>query len=317
MDYQLRHMRPDEWPLLEDFLYEAIFVPEGFVGTVPRSVVRDDPKCHAAFEGFGSRTDDRALVAEADGQVVGACWVRTTDEYGHIDDEIPSFALSLYPPYRGHGIGTELMCAMLNELQVAGYVRASLSVQKENPALHLYERLGFRSVGYGADESEWLMVRRLDETAEPASLTFQQLTMSDVPTFIEMRIAQLLEEGAADTCDLRPALHDYYKRHLADDTFVSWLAIHGGTIVGTSGLSIVEKPPYFGCPTGRIGLISSMFVTPELRRQGVARDLLARIVDEAKARRCGTIQITASDMGVPLYASYGFRRHDNFMQLTL
>ena len=92
MDYAIRNMREDEWPLLEDFLYEAIFVPEGFEGEVPRSVIYDDPKCRAAFDGFGTLPDDRAVVATVDGEVVGACWVRTTDEYGHIDDETPSFS---------------------------------------------------------------------------------------------------------------------------------------------------------------------------------------------------------------------------------
>ena len=166
MEYEVRNIRRDEWPLIEDFLYEAIFVPEGFEGEVPRSVIFDDPKCRAAFEGFGMLADDRAMVAEVDGRVVGACWVRTTDEYGHIDDETPSFSISLYKPYRGQGIGTALMRALLGELREAGYARASLSVQKGNPALRLYERMGFRIVGDGFDESEWLMVCRLDRATE-------------------------------------------------------------------------------------------------------------------------------------------------------
>lgn len=118
-------------------------------------------KCRAAFEGFGSLPDDRAIVAEASGEVVGACWVRTTDEYGHIDDETPSFSISLYPRFRGQGIGAAMMRALLDELHDAGYVRVSLSVQKENPALHLYERLGFQIIGNGFDETEWLMVKGL------------------------------------------------------------------------------------------------------------------------------------------------------------
>ena len=163
MDYEVRHIRRDEWPLLEGFLYEAIFVPEGFEGEIPRSVIYDDPKCRAAFEGFGTLVDDRAVVAEVDGKVVGACWVRTTDEYGHIDDQTPSFSISLFKPYRGLGIGTAMMHAMLDELRGARYARASLSVQKENPALHVYERLGFRIIGDGADETEWLMLCDLEE----------------------------------------------------------------------------------------------------------------------------------------------------------
>ena len=161
MDYEVRHIRKDERQLLEEFLYEAIYVPEGFEGEVPRSVVYDDPKCRAAFEGFGSLPDDRAVVAVVDGKVIGACWVRTTDEYGHVDDATPSFSISLYKPYRGRGIGTAMMRAMLDELRDAGYARTSLSVQKENPALRLYERLGFRIVGDGFDDTEWLMVKEL------------------------------------------------------------------------------------------------------------------------------------------------------------
>ena len=151
MDYIIRNMREDEWHLLEEFLFQAIYVPEGFEGEVSRDIVRDDPKCRAAYEGFGSLPDDRALVAVADGEVVGACWVRTTDEYGHIDDATPSFSISLFEEFRGRGIGTELMQRMLDDLLRVGYARTSLSVQKENPAARLYARLGFRSVGNGVD----------------------------------------------------------------------------------------------------------------------------------------------------------------------
>lgn len=314
MDYVARQINQDEWPLLEDFLYEAIYVPEGFEGEVPRSVIYDDPKCLAAFEGLGTLPDDRAVVAEADGKVVGACWVRTTDEYGHIDGTTPSFSISLYKPYRGQGMGSAMMRALLGELREAGYARASLSVQKENPALRLYERMGFRIVGDGFDESEWLMVCRLDRAA---ALEVRRAEPADIPDLVEMRIAQLLEEGAQESVDLRPALSDHYARHLADDTFVSWVAFAGGRMVATSGISIVEKPPYFGCPTGRIGLVSGMYTLPAWRRQGIARDLLCRVVGEARSRGCGAVHITASDAGVPLYQSVGFVHNANFLQLSL
>ena len=114
-----------------------------------------------------------------------------------------------------------------------------------------------------------------------------------------------------------PALKDYYDRHLADGTFVSWLAMDGEEIVGTSGMSFVEKPPYFGCPSGKIGLLSSMFTSNAYRRQGIAKELLARVVQEAKEYGCGVVQITASDMGVLLYTDFGFRKNGNFMQYNL
>ncbi len=149
------------------------------------------------------------------------------------------------------------------------------------------------------------------------SIIYEKLTAERLDTFIALRIRQLREEGATDDIDLRPALYDYYTRHMADGTFVSWLALDEGRVVGTSGMSIVEKPPYFGCPTGRIGLLSSMFTDPAYRRQGIARTLLSRVVEEARAKGCGTVQITASDMGVLLYTSFGFVKNGNFMQYRL
>ena len=148
-------------------------------------------------------------------------------------------------------------------------------------------------------------------------ITYRKLAEDKLDVFIQMRIKQLRDEGAAEEIDLVPALQDYYRRHMADGTFVSWLAIDGDRIVGTSGMSFVEKPPYFGCPSGRIGLLSSMFTEPEYRRKGIARELLSRVVEEAKAYGCGTVQITASDMGVLLYTAFGFVKNGNFMQYTL
>ena len=148
-------------------------------------------------------------------------------------------------------------------------------------------------------------------------MTYEKLTKDRLDTFIQMRIRQLREEGATEDIDLVPALRYYYNRHMADGTFVSWLAIDGDLIVGTSGMSFVEKPPYFGCPSGKMGILSSMFTDPEYRRRGIAKELLSRVVDEARAYGCGTVQITASDMGVLLYTDFGFVKNWNFMQYKL
>lgn len=148
-------------------------------------------------------------------------------------------------------------------------------------------------------------------------ITFRKLNENDLDVFIKMRINQLCEEGAKEDIDLEPALRDYYLRHLPDGTFVSWLALDNDRIIGTSGMSIVEKPPYFGCPSGKIGLLSSMFTDPSYRRKGIAKTLLSKVIDEAKTQGCGTVQITASNMGVLLYSDYGFEKNENFMQFKL
>ena len=148
-------------------------------------------------------------------------------------------------------------------------------------------------------------------------ITYRKLEEKDLDTFISMRITQLREEGATEDIDRVPALKDFYHRHMEDGTFVSWLALDGEKIIGTSGMSFVEKPPSFSCPTGRIGLLSSMFTDPGYRRMGIAKELLHRVVEEARAYGCGAVQITASDMGVKLYTAYGFVHNGNFMQYKL
>ena len=148
-------------------------------------------------------------------------------------------------------------------------------------------------------------------------INYRKLTKDDLETFIGMRITQLREEGATEDVDLRAPLMDYYLRHMADGTFVSFIALDGEKIVGTSGMSFVEKPPYFGCPSGKIGLLSSMYTDPGYRRRGIAKELLGRVVEEARLYGCGSVQITASDMGVLLYTDFGFTKNGNFMQYRL
>ena len=155
------------------------------------------------------------------------------------------------------------------------------------------------------------------------NIVYKKLTEEELDRFIAIRINQLTEEYVSEgknppeDVDLESALQDYYHRHMADGTFVSWLADdedEDDKIVGTSGMSFVEKPPYFSCPTGRLGLLSSMFTDSEYRRQGIAMELLDRVANEARSYGCGAVHITASNMGVKLYTAYGFKHNGNFMQ---
>ena len=148
-------------------------------------------------------------------------------------------------------------------------------------------------------------------------IEYRPLTPADIDVFAAMRIRQLIEEGAKAEGDLLPALLVYYRRHLADGTFLSYLAMDGERIVGTGGVSIVEKPAWFGCPTGKIGLISSMYTDRDYRHQGIARRLLSLVTEAAREQGCGTVWVTASDMGVPFYGSCGFVHNGNFMQCKL
>ena len=150
----VRKLRSDETELLKEFLYQAIFIPEG-VKSPDRTII-NLPELALYYEDFGSGLADNCLVAEADGKVVGAVWTRIMSDYGHVDDETPSFAISLYKEYRSKGIGTSMMREMLKLLREQGYKRASLAVQKANYAVRMYESVGFKIVD--ENDQEYIMV---------------------------------------------------------------------------------------------------------------------------------------------------------------
>lgn len=157
LEFLIRELREPEYPLLRDFTYEAIFQRDE-TNLLPRSVL-DDPQLRACYEDFG-RKDDFCLVAQVEGKIVGAVWTRViagaVKGFGNIDEKTPEFAIALRKPCRGAGIGTALMRAMLALLREKGYPRASLSVQKDNYAVRLYEKVGFRTVR--ETEEEFIMV---------------------------------------------------------------------------------------------------------------------------------------------------------------
>lgn len=158
---RIRKIRKNEIGVLEDMLYEAIYQPDEN-NPIPRSVLQV-PEVNAYIKDFGSRKDDYCFVADANGKIVGAVWVRIISGeikgYGNVDDNTPEFSISLFKEYRNRGIGTRLMYEMIEHLKENGYKQASLSVQNANYAVKLYQKVGFKIIN---DENEdYLMVLKL------------------------------------------------------------------------------------------------------------------------------------------------------------
>ena len=157
MDYIIREMRKEEHCLLSNFLYEAIYIPGG-VEPPPKSIINSPELQEYIFE-FGKRKHDKALVAETQGKIVGAIWVRIMNDYGHIDNDTPSLAMSVSKEYRGLGIGSSLLKELLSALKSVGYSKISLSVQKANFAVKMYKQAGFTVVDENSEE--YIMVVNL------------------------------------------------------------------------------------------------------------------------------------------------------------
>ena len=157
LQMDLRMLRNNEIDLLKEFLYEAIFIPEGM--DPPHRSIIEQPELSLYYDNFGSGRADNCIVAEVEGKVIGAVWTRIMNDYGHVDKDTPSLAISLYEEYRGKGIGTAMMRKILRLLKEQGYEKASLAVQKRNQAVKMYKKVGFRAVA--ENDEEYIMVCEL------------------------------------------------------------------------------------------------------------------------------------------------------------
>ena len=157
MNYSIRELKQDENKVLDTFLYEAIFIPEGVPAT-SKDII-NQPELQVYVKDFGENEGDLCLVAQVGDDIIGAVWVRIMNDYGHIDNETPSFAISLLKDYRNYGIGTELMKQMLLKLKKQGYKQASLAVQKMNYSVRMYRKVGFEIID--ENDEEYIMLCKL------------------------------------------------------------------------------------------------------------------------------------------------------------
>lgn len=281
--YTIRSLKPEEVCLLRDFLYEAIYLPEG-TPPPPRSII-DLPELQVYIRNFGTRPDDHCLVAESSGRVIGAVWVRQMNDYGHVDDHTPSLAISLFKSFRGRGIGTRLMKGMLDLLHSKGYRQVSLSVQKANPAVRLYRHLGFETVR--ETEEEYIMVYQCMKTTgmnKARGITFRPATATDIPelkelfcnTVLTVNARHYTTEEVADwaSCGQRA---EHWEELLATLHFIAACDAEG-RIVGFTSIR-------------NDGYLHSMFVHKDHQGEGIATALLQQI--EAYAMEHGICDITS------------------------
>ena len=159
MSINVREMRAADYPLMADFLYHAIFQPE--TGErLPYEVIFQ-PEIFVYIDGFGASDipGDVGVAAEGEDGLLGMAWARIIPAYGHIDADTPELAVSVLPAHRNAGIGTALLEGLFDLLRAKGYRQTSLSVQTENPAARLYQRVGYEIIEDRGED--WLMVKYL------------------------------------------------------------------------------------------------------------------------------------------------------------
>jgi len=137
----IREITEVDLTFLDDFLHLAIYTTENDP-PVPKSIIYI-PEIYIYIKEFGSKNGDHGVVAEFDGKLVCMSWTRIIPAYGYIENNIPELVISVLPEYKGKGVGTMVMQKLFELLKTNGYNQTSLSVQKDNPAVEFYKKLGY------------------------------------------------------------------------------------------------------------------------------------------------------------------------------
>ncbi len=160
-DVIIRKILMEEYFFMEDIMYEAVYHPDS-KNPYPKEVIYL-PQVRVYWDNWGKGTDDHCLVAIVGSKPVGAVWIRTFQGElkgcGVVDEHTPEIAIALFEEYRGKGIGTQMMEQMIALMKSEGYAQVSLSITKGNPAIRLYERLGFQTID--ENEEDYIMLLKL------------------------------------------------------------------------------------------------------------------------------------------------------------
>lgn len=302
INHIIRPLHPNETVLLRDFLYEAIYIPEGI--KPPSRTVLDLPELKIYIEDFGQKKDDYCLVAECNHKIIGAVWSRIMNDYGHIDNETPSLSISLYKEYRHKGIGKHLMLKMISLLTQKGYKRISLSVQKANYATNMYLKLGFKILK--ETEEEFIMAKEIinDKTNPSKRLTPQYkihpLKEKDIPemqnlfrtTVLNINIQHYTKEEVEDwaSCGDDPAR---WKELLSHNQYIGAFD-ENDCLVGFSSMN-------------KEGYLHSMFVHKDWQGKGVATQLLFEIETLAQQFNVTDITSEVSLTARPFFEKKGYK----------
>ena len=154
--FTISHISPEDVPFMREMLYQSIFVHP----PPPRTII-DEPEFKHYVAGWGKPDDAGWIAKDAQANPIGAGWLRLLRHddpgYGFVDDATPEVCtLAVVPEWRGKGVGTALMTALLIHVD-AHYSQVALSCNPQNQAMRLYGRLGF--VYHGISGTSHTLVR--------------------------------------------------------------------------------------------------------------------------------------------------------------
>lgn len=148
-------------------------------------------------------------------------------------------------------------------------------------------------------------------------MEFRKAHLDDLQHLIELRKQQQVAQGIEPKTDIDADLEKFFQKKLKEGSMVQWLAEDEGEIVACGAVIFYEFPPSYVNKSGKKAYITNVYTKEEYRGQGIAKELMGKLVDEVKKAGISNIWLGASEMGKPLYEKFGFQEVDEWMELHL
>ncbi|MCK5128204.1 MAG: GNAT family N-acetyltransferase [Clostridiales bacterium] len=147
-------------------------------------------------------------------------------------------------------------------------------------------------------------------------IKYRKADITDVYILSKMRCDFLIECNHLDAKDaeaMEQSCYNYFMETIADGSFVEWLAYDEDVLVATSGICFYKVPPNKNCPNAKTSYIQNMYTVREYRKQGIAKALFIKMIDEAQQHGCTRITLNSTESGKPLYKKFGFKDTEDEM----
>lgn len=163
------------------------------------------------------------------------------------------------------------------------------------------------------------MTNDLSNTAASCGVEIRIANRNDETRFMEMRLECLravygLQKDFGFSDELVARSQAFFRS--GDHATV--FAFDGNeNCLGVASICFINVMPTFEHPSGKRAHLMNVYVRTEFRRRGIARDMISRLVNEARARGITEVTLDATDEGRLLYESLGFESNKEAMALVL
>jgi predicted acetyltransferase len=145
------------------------------------------------------------------------------------------------------------------------------------------------------------------------NISYHRAGIDDVNILVDYRIEFLIDFAGNQSDELiknvKQGLHNYFKKALPENSYISYYAKSGDSVVGIGGMVIRDQPGNFNNPSGKVGYLMSMYTVPDFRNKGICSRILTELVEEGKATGINAFELHATTAGEFVYKKQGFEIH--------